>query len=409
MIPVSGTATDVSFDPLDWILRLSDLEESYTIGDLDGDQDVDGDDLALLQTCFTGPGGTLAVGCEPVDFEGDADVDCDDWTQFRTVWTVPGDPPVFAPCAMLAAPLVAPFPHDRKKNRYISFDPNTVENGGLNLAFKVVLRSLTLGSCDGNGAFCREDLGGDDCSVCSVDGNPCINPPIDCAPVPPQSCVPTGQLCVNDAPDVGGTSVGHVWWVGPESPLGNKVHLMVSQPFRKVSTNWRTPVHVGDCEIVPIATYGITAVDVDTSDESAELQVSTIDRPAASASWWADCVGPLTHVCNGDVRKPFCTTEPDCAPGETCELAWTLPDGTVNFDDVGAVLAQVAPGPASTIPEITWVDLHGNASGAPNSQNFDPPNYTANFSDVGAVILAFQGRPYTYRDPADCPDTGAWP
>lgn len=409
VIPVGGTVTSVSFDPLDWILRLSDAEENYMIGDLDGDQDVDGVDLTLLETCFTGPGGTLAAGCEPVDFEGDGDVDCDDWTQFRTVWTEPGDPPVFAPCAMLAAPLVAPFPHDRKKNRYISFDPNTVENGGLNLAFKVVLRSLTLGSCDGNGGFCREDRGGDDCNVCSVAGNPCIDLPIDCAPTPPQSCETTGQLCVNDAPDVGGTSVGRVWWVGPESPLGNNVHLMVSEPFRKVSTNWRTPVDVGDCEIVPIATYGITAVNVGTSDESAELQVSTIDRPATSSSWWADCVGPLLPVCNGDIRRPFCATAQNCAPGETCELAWTLPNGTVNFDDVGAVLARIAPGPMSTIPEVTWVDLHGNASGTPNSQNFDPPNYTANFSDIGAVVFAFQGRPYSYLDPADCPDTGAWP
>ncbi len=331
------------------------------------------------------------------------------------------------------SPGPAAYPHDRKKNRYISFDPNNAVNSGIVLAFKVELKSLTLGSCSGNGAFCREDRkqcsgsgdpcttdgdcgGGETCSVwsdcntCSIDGNACINPQIDCAPMPPQTCVATGEVCLNDAPDIGGTSVGQQWWVGPERPsLTNDVHLLVSESFRLERGDWPETVHVGDCEVVPIATYGIRAVEVTTGSESGETLVSTIDRPTVSNSWWADCVGPLKSFCNGDIRTPECSGDGDCGPGETCDPAWTLPDGAVNFDDVGAALALVAPGPTSTLPHVTWVDVHGNASGTPSSQNFDPPNYVTNFSDVGSIIQAFQGRPYTFNDPADCPDIGVWP
>jgi hypothetical protein len=39
----------------------------------------------------------------------------------------------------------------------------------------------------------------------------------------------------------------------------------------------------------------------------------------------------------------------------------------------------------------------------------DPPQGVAGFSDVQQILLAFQGRPYPYADPADCPDVAAWP
>jgi hypothetical protein len=43
------------------------------------------------------------------------------------------------------------------------------------------------------------------------------------------------------------------------------------------------------------------------------------------------------------------------------------------------------------------------------SAQFDPPNYVANFADVQFFVFAFQGLPYPFLDPADCPDTGTWP
>ncbi len=314
-------------------------------------------------------------------------------------------------------PLPAPYPHDRPKNRYLSFDPNKIANDGRNTAFRVTLRALELGSCDGNGAPCRVDTGGKnepgdaDCNACSITGNPCIEQTTDCDPEPPQSCDSTGQRCVNDRTTSGLSNVGMVWWVGPESPLANGVHLMVSESFRKVSTDWPAVVHVGDCEIVPLATYGIAAVDTDNGVISAERIVRTIDRPYDSASWWADAVGALTRHCNGDLREPGCGQpgDPLCPSGQPCSLVWGLPDGIVNFDDVNAVLAVLAPGPKSTAADLTWVDMHGNDSGNPLSEQFDPPNYIANFSDVAAVLQGFAGRPYPFSDPGDCPDVSTWP
>lgn len=71
-------------------------------GDFDGDGDVDEDDLAEFELCYTGPdGGPLEPGCEPGDFDGDGDIDCDDWDQFLKAWDDPGEPPPpsAVPCA----------------------------------------------------------------------------------------------------------------------------------------------------------------------------------------------------------------------------------------------------------------------------------------------------------------------
>ena len=52
------------------------------------------------------------------------------------------------------------------------------------------------------------------------------------------------------------------------------------------------------------------------------------------------------------------------------------------------------------------VDLHGNGAG--DAVN-DPPNGVVNFADIGFMVLAFQGRPYPFSNPAGCPDIGYWP
>jgi hypothetical protein len=61
------------------------------------------------------------------------------------------------------------------------------------------------------------------------------------------------------------------------------------------------------------------------------------------------------------------------------------------------------------MPDVSWVDLHGDDTGTPGSERFDPPNYVANFADIQFMTQAFQGLPYPFSDPADCPDAAAWP
>jgi DNA-binding beta-propeller fold protein YncE len=77
-------------------------------GDFDSDGDVDADDAARFETCFTGAnGGPIDPGCEPGDFDLDNDADCDDWAQFGLVWTGPGQPPQLTQCSSASIPTVS--------------------------------------------------------------------------------------------------------------------------------------------------------------------------------------------------------------------------------------------------------------------------------------------------------------
>jgi len=286
------------------------------------------------------------------------------------------------------APLPAPYPHNRPTNRYISFDTNPSVFAGQPTSFQVELLDLDLASCDGNGARCRLDLGDNDCRACSVSGTPCLSAARDC----PQgeTCMPTGQSCVKDLHG----SIGHTWWVGPPNAAG--VARLVSAPLRHVSASWPAVVHVGDCEIVPAASYAVRAV-ADPLVSGAQV-VSTAARPGSA--YWADGVGGLANYCSGDWTA--CPNgDTDCAPGETCVEQWPPPDGAINFDDVAATvfLFQLLPG--QTVPDVRWVDMHGDDAG---NAAVDPPNYVGNFADIQLMVIAFQGGPYPFVDPALCPD-----
>lgn len=59
-------------------------------GDVDGDSDVDLNDVARFGVCFTGAGGEAGTGCEAGDSD-DGDVDHEDWRRLLRIRTVPGE------------------------------------------------------------------------------------------------------------------------------------------------------------------------------------------------------------------------------------------------------------------------------------------------------------------------------
>lgn len=67
-------------------------------GDFNDDGQVDATDFDEFEQCYTGPGGTLAPGCEKGDFDGDGDIDCADWLEFRDAWTAGPPLPDLAQC-----------------------------------------------------------------------------------------------------------------------------------------------------------------------------------------------------------------------------------------------------------------------------------------------------------------------
>ncbi len=85
--------------------------EPFLRGDFDLDGDVDGDDFAALEDCYTGDyGGPYATGCAIGDFDGDGDVDCLDGALFAAAWTEPGESPVLAACrAIVEIPVLSPW------------------------------------------------------------------------------------------------------------------------------------------------------------------------------------------------------------------------------------------------------------------------------------------------------------
>ncbi len=87
------------------------LLEPFMRGDFDLDDDVDADDFAALEECYTGEGGgPYATGCAIGDFDGDGDVDCQDGELFAVAWTEPGEAPVLAACrAIIEIPALSPW------------------------------------------------------------------------------------------------------------------------------------------------------------------------------------------------------------------------------------------------------------------------------------------------------------
>lgn len=154
-------------------------------------------------------------------------------------------------------------------------------------------------------------------------------------------------------------AVGTVGWVG--EPGGRYLSQVVDTPF--FSDTWPSSVSLGDCEIVPVATYELSA----TPDEVSfgpPIVLNTIARPGLKK--WGDVVGSF------DGTK------------------WSPPQGTVNIDDAVAAIKKFQGEP--TAAPMIWIDVVGEA-----------PNFVANFEDVLFLIKAFQGDDYPFSDPSLCP------
>ncbi len=220
---------------------------------------------------------------------------------------------VFVVQCGVAAPAAAPAPHDVRKNRYVSFVPN---NGPATVALQVELSA-------------------------------------------------------------GPGTTGVLGWVGePEEPSpGEYLARVVDTPIYRT---WDEPViHLGDCEIVPVATYLLRAT-TDGVLFSDALELGTILKPG---TWYyGDVVGQGT----GDLPP---------LPG------FTPPNGVVNVTDMQGY-SLTAQGDSSPSVHTTWVDLHGLGNGS-------PPNFILNVSDVQRIKFGFQGMAYTdtpeQLNPSDCP------
>ena len=254
-------------------------------------------------------------------------------------------------------PLPAGPPHDRRKNRFISFAPNNAEA----VAFRVELLdqvcSITGRKCSYE-SDCRRCVGG------TANGDPCsINS--DCPGG--GTCQVSGETCdEQSAPVVLG-------WVGDpivdpgESPPGTVTARVVSSmPAVRVWTE--SPVHVGDCEIAPVQSYALSAT-TDGSIFSDPLVLATIDKP--QGKFWADIVGSFDGT------------------------TWSAPNYLVNVDDVVAWVKYVTLKPA---PHVTVVDLDG-----------ETPNFIINATDLQFILAGFRGETYpppsfsNQGPPVDCP------
>ncbi len=130
-------------------------------------------------------------------------------------------------------------------------------------------------------------------------------------------------------------------------------------------------IHVGDCAIVPDATYEVAAT-LEGVVFSDPLIVGTVPRP--DPKLWGDTVGEF----NGGL------------------WAWTAPNGIVNTNDFLAALQKFQNLP--TAPHVTVTDVQSVSSTDPCL------NRVTNIADVFILIQAFQGNAYPFTtDPASCP------
>ncbi|UCE60085.1 MAG: hypothetical protein JSU63_21905, partial [Phycisphaerales bacterium] len=271
-------------------------------------------------------------------------------------------------------PQAAPAPHDTRKNRYISLVP--AKNPETEVALRVEL--VEMKRCTG-----------DTSKSCTGDG--------DCTGV---------GACANHA------DVGETWWVA-EPDANGVAHLSDTPVYRY----WTEPVvHIGDCPIIPVATYAVRATR-DGVLFSDPLEIGTILKPGV---WhYGDVAGDGT----GELPPA---------------IGFTPPNQIVNVNDVTAYLLT-AKGDQTPSAPLTWVDLHGMSAqvcsvdttrlccgvlgvgGCDDPEDCCPvgqtcdyvpsptgfiPNQILNVSDLQRILFGLEGQTYTFADgqvtPASC-------
>ncbi len=266
-------------------------------------------------------------------------------------------------CAATAfPPALPPSPeHQALKHRYLSIDSST--NGLTHVAYRVDLVSMKR---------CSGDLG----RACIVND--------DC-----EATIPKSAVCTQH-PDVG---TAGPWWVQApqEEPLGCLPGPCgPTDQFARVDATtyfdvWNlSTLHIGDCEMIPVATYEIRAcLPPDGAVCSDPLTVGTIAPPL---------LFPALRANYGDVAGPV---------GYITE-AFAAPDGIVNVVDISAYLLTHQNYGTANKPQThpTWVDLHGLGDGS-------PPQYILGVSDLGQILKAIAMDAWTEDpgnlNPGQCP------
>jgi len=156
-------------------------------------------------------------------------------------------------------------------------------------------------------------------------------------------------------------------WVDAPDAMGNS--KCVAAPVFRV---WTESVsHVGDCEIMPVATYEVRA-SADGTVFSPPLALSTIPLPALNTKLWGDVAG----INDGS--------------------QWTAPNQFTNVQDVVALLAYITN--AAVKPEFQRANLEAVSAADPCLNNF------VNTADVFIVVQAVAGGAYPFTtNPATCP------
>lgn len=193
-------------------------------------------------------------------------------------------------------------------------------------------------------------------------GNLLLLPPLNPLPAPPPhdirknryiSFTPNNPMPVAFMVTQTAPSAAFVGWVGSPDALGTSL-IEPAAHFR----TWLEPViHVGDCGIIPVADYTITAFDGIAF--SASLPVSTILLPSLNGKFWADVTGFFSGG------------------------AWTPPNGLTNAQDVLAIQAYISNSAFS--PHLTRVDLGP-----------ETPDRSVNYFDVQLFQSALSAGMYPY-------------
>ncbi len=279
--------------------------------------------------------------------------------------------------------------HHATKHRYLSIDPATVP--GMAEALKVELVSMR--RC--NGDLRRACIVDADCKrVCENDHDTMCTTSAQCG----------GDACIDTTPCVEHPDVGLSWWVQEPfqiaggclpGPCGDEDWLarLDAAEFSQVWT--LDTLHIGDCEVVAVATYLVYACNSIADYCSDPLTIGTTGQPL---------IAPEFRGNYGDVAGQVEGTAPD--------RYFTPPDGFTNVVDVTThILTKQNYGtPNKPQAHPTWVDLHGLGDGNPPQPpppNGNPPNYIINVSDLGQILKAFAGDAWTddpgNMDPGQCP------